>query len=197
MFTSRAEFRLRLRQDNADQRLTPQGMQLGCIGSERARAFEAKTARLDGARAVLLGLQATPNELRDRGIAINLDGARRNALDLLAYPGVSLTGLAAIWPMIESLDLETRAQLEIEGAYSGYLKRQEDDVRAFRRDEELRLPEGLNFDAIASLSAEVREKLKASRPPTLGAAGRIAGVTPAALTVLLRHVRRRDKRPAA
>ena len=191
MFTSRAEYRLRLRQDNADQRLTEQGAAIGAVGSTRLAAYRAKKTEIDQARALLTGLNATPNELRGHGFHINLDGARRNALELLGYPEIDLGRLAAIWPQISGLGARAREQMEIEGQYAGYLKRQEADIHAFRRDEELRLPDALDYDAIPSLSAEVREKLKRARPATLGAAGRISGVTPVALTILLKYVKRR------
>ncbi len=191
MFTSRAEYRLRLRQDNADQRLTEQGAAIGVVGSGRLSAYCAKKAEITQARALLTGLNATPNELRGHGLHINLDGARRNALELLGYPEIDLDRLTAIWPQISGLGTQAREQMEIEGQYDGYLKRQEADIHAFRRDEGLRLAESLDYDAIPSLSAEVREKLKRARPATLGAAGRISGVTPAALTILLKYVKRR------
>jgi tRNA uridine 5-carboxymethylaminomethyl modification enzyme len=196
MFTSRAEYRLHLRQDNADQRLTERGVALGCVGSERRDAFLAKKADIDAARTLLQGLSATPTELRGQGLNINLDGVRRSALELLGYPEIDLDRLAAIWPEIGGLAVPAREQMEIEGQYAGYLKRQEADIRAFRRDEDLRLPADLDYTAIPSLSAEVRQKLGQTRPATLGAAGRISGVTPAALTILLKYVKRRSA-PAA
>jgi tRNA uridine 5-carboxymethylaminomethyl modification enzyme len=193
MFTSRAEYRLHLRQDNADQRLTERGAAMGCVGAERLAAFRAKKADIDAARILLQGLNATPNELRGQGLNINLDGVRRSALELLAYQELDLDRLAAIWPEIGGLSPIAREQMEIEGQYAGYLKRQEADIRAFRRDEDLRLPADLDYAAIPSLSAEVRQKLLAARPATLGAAGRISGVTPAALTILLKYVKRQGK----
>jgi tRNA uridine 5-carboxymethylaminomethyl modification enzyme len=194
MFTSRAEYRLSLRQDNADQRLTPRGIAVGCVGPARRAAFAAKTAALEAAHRLMTGLAATPTELQRQGFAINQDGVRRNALELLAYPEVTWARLVALWPEIGGIDPEIGAQLEIDGRYAGYLKRQEADVQAFRRDEDLTLAADLDYDGIAALSTEVRQKLKTVRPATLGAAGRIPGVTPAALVALLRHVRRR---PAA
>jgi tRNA uridine 5-carboxymethylaminomethyl modification enzyme len=192
MFTSRAEYRLHLRQDNADQRLTERGAEVGAVGAGRLAAFRAKKADIDQARALLQGLSATPNELRGQGLNINLDGVRRSALELLGYPEIDLGRLSAIWPEIAGLSATAREQMEIEGQYAGYLKRQEADIRAFRRDEDLRLPADLDYAAIPSLSAEVRQKLQAAKPATLGAAGRISGVTPAALTILLKYVRRRS-----
>jgi len=192
MFTSRAEYRLHLRQDNADQRLTERGAEVGAVGAGRLAAFRAKKADIDQARTLLQGLSATPNELRGQGLNINLDGVRRSALELLGYPEIDLDRLSAIWPKIGGLSATAREQMEIEGQYAGYLKRQEADIRAFRRDEDLRLPAELDYAAIPSLSAEVRQKLQAAKPATLGAAGRISGVTPAALTILLKYVKRRS-----
>jgi len=194
MFTSRAEYRLSLRADNADQRLTGRGIEIGCVGPERQRAFAAKVAALEAARTQMTGLSATPTQLKNLGLAINQDGVRRNALELLAYPDITWERLTAIWPEIQGLAPEIAEQMEIDGRYAGYLKRQEADVVAFRRDEDLSLAPDLDYDRIAALSTEVRQKLKTARPATLGAAGRIQGVTPAALVALLRHVKRR---PAA
>lgn len=194
MFTSRAEYRLSLRADNADQRLTARGIDAGCVGPARRQAFAAKTAALESARALMTGLSATPTQLQRLGLAVNQDGVRRNALELLAYPDVTWARLGAIWPELQGLAPEIAEQMEIDGRYAGYLKRQEADVVAFRRDEDLSLAPDLDYDRIAALSTEVRQKLKTTRPATLGAAGRIPGVTPAALVALLRHVKRR---PAA
>jgi tRNA uridine 5-carboxymethylaminomethyl modification enzyme len=190
MFTSRAEYRLQLRQDNADQRLTTLGLAWGCVGKARESAFSAKMAALATARTTMQSLSATPNDLKARGLAINQDGQRRTALGLLAYPEITLARLAEIWPEIGAFDPEIVEQIEIDGRYAGYLKRQDADIIAFRKDEALLLPDDLDYDSIGSLSTEVREKLKAARPASLGAAQRISGVTPAALTILLRHVRR-------
>jgi tRNA uridine 5-carboxymethylaminomethyl modification enzyme len=190
MFTSRAEYRLQLRQDNADQRLTALGLAWGCVGKARESAFSAKMAALEAARARMAELSATPNELKNLGLTINQDGQRRTAMGLLAYPDIDLARVAQIWPEVADLAPEIAEQIEIDGRYAGYLKRQDADIIAFRKDEALLLPEDLDYDQVSSLSAEVREKLKKARPASLGAASRISGITPAALTVLLRHVRR-------
>jgi tRNA uridine 5-carboxymethylaminomethyl modification enzyme len=190
MFTSRAEYRLQLRQDNADQRLTALGADWGCVGSARKAAFSAKMDALEAARTRMAELSATPNDLRAQGLTINQDGQRRTAMSLLGYPEIDLPRLAQIWPEIAGFAPEIAEQIEIDGRYAGYIKRQDADILAFRKDEALLLPEDLDYDQVPSLSAEVREKLKKSRPASLGAAQRISGITPAALTILLRHVRR-------
>jgi tRNA uridine 5-carboxymethylaminomethyl modification enzyme len=195
MFTSRAEYRLSLRADNADQRLTTKGLAIGCVGRTRADAFAAKREALEASRTSLDRLALMPSELAKRGIAANQDGIARTAFELLGRPGMNLAKLAQIWPELSVIPSAVAEQLEIEARYRGYLERQEADIRAFRRDEELMLSPDLDYDAVGSLSAEVRQKLKAVRPATLGAAGRISGMTPAALVALLRHVRRQA--PAA
>ena len=193
MFTSRAEYRLTLRADNADRRLTPRGMALGCVSSVRAEAFTAKVDLLDKGRDLMQGLSATPPALKAAGFSVNQDGVRRSAFDLLGYPTVTWADLTRMWPELNDLRKDIAEQLEIEGGYAGYLDRQESDIAAFRRDEDLRLPEDLDYDAVGSLSNEIRAKLKAARPANLGAASRIPGVTPAALTALLAHVKRQRR----
>ncbi|MBL8663115.1 MAG: tRNA uridine-5-carboxymethylaminomethyl(34) synthesis enzyme MnmG, partial [Candidatus Odyssella sp.] len=190
MFTSRAEYRLTLRADNADQRLTPTGIEIGCVGAARAKSFRAKHERLDAARRTIRGLTLTPPELAKRGVTVNHDGVARSAFELLGRPDMSVQRLAGVWPELNGIEPGIAEQLEIEARYRGYLERQEADIRAFRRDESLALPASLDYDSVGSLSAEVRQKLKTARPATLGAAGRISGVTPAALVALLRHVRK-------
>ena len=189
MFTSRAEYRLSLRADNADQRLTPLGLRLGLVGSARTAAFGRKVEALDALRARLAALSLTPTEARARGLNVNLDGVRRTALDLLALPEIDLTGLRRIWPEIGENQPSIVGQVEIEARYAAYVRRQEQEVAAFRRDEEAALPE-IDFDAVAGLSNEVREKLKAVRPSSVGQASRIEGMTPAALALLLASARR-------
>ena len=190
MFTSRAEYRLILRADNADQRLTPIGLRLGCVGPKRATRFSAKVEALANARTRLAALRMTPPALQRHGIAVNEDGIARNAAELLAYPGIDLQRLAAIWPELSSVAPEIAEQLEIDARYAGYLERQQRDVAAFRRDEALLLPPDLDYAGVGSLSREISDKLAATRPATLGAAARISGVTPAALVALLKYVRR-------
>ena len=192
MFTSRAEYRLSLRADNADQRLTPKGLEIGCIGPARRSAFEAWQADLTAARSLAAALMLTPNEAQRHGLTINLDGVRRSALDLLALPQIDIAALAVIWPELGDLSARAVGQLEADALYAGYLERQAADVEAFRRDENLKLPSAIDYQAIGALSAETRSKLDAVRPATLGAAARIPGMTPAALTALLAHVKRRD-----
>ena len=191
MFTSRAEYRLRLRADNADQRLTDKGLSWGCVGEERAAVWQDKKGALGKARALAESLSATPNELNRAGFPINQDGRRRSAFDLLALPGIDSERLAAHWPELGRLDAKLREQLEIDAHYAGYLARQEADIAAYRRDEGLLLNPALDYDAIPSLSNEVKQILARSRPATLGAAARLPGVTPAAVVALLRYVKRR------
>lgn len=198
MFTSRAEYRLRLRADNADQRLTPAGERIGCIGAERRSIWVAKARALKDARALVRSLSATPNAIAGHGIEINRDGRIRNVHELLGRPGVDIERLSSVWPALAAIPREIKDQIEIEGLYAAYLERQEADIVAFRRDEELKLPEDLDYGEIGGLSNEARQRLADARPGTLGAASRVTGVTPAALVALLRHVRRSETpgRPA-
>ncbi len=193
MFTSRAEYRLRLRADNAEARLTPLGIAVGCVGGERSRQAAARQEALERARALLKARSVTPDEARRVGIPVNRDGVRRSAVDLLRHPGVDLGRLAAIWPDLAELTPWVAESLMIEARYSGYLERQEAEIRAFRKEEGLRLPVDLDYAAVDGLSTEARHILEAARPASLGAAGRLSGMTPAALVTLLRHVRRRDE----
>ena len=193
MFTSRAEYRLVLRADNADQRLTPLGVDIGCVSSRRETAFGVKSAALAAARVLLCSLKLTPSQLRAKGIGVNADGIARSAADLLRYPDVDLHRLAAVWPELNEVESDIAEQLEIDGRYAGYLERQEADIRAFRRDEALALPRDLDYAAIGSLSTEIRQKLNATKPESLGAAARVSGVTPAALIALLRYVKRGEE----
>ncbi|MPZ11992.1 MAG: tRNA uridine-5-carboxymethylaminomethyl(34) synthesis enzyme MnmG [Kiloniellaceae bacterium] len=196
MFTSRAEYRLRLRADNADQRLTGRGMALGCVDTARREVFGAKMVALAAGRALADSLSATPSVLAAAGVAINQDGVRRSAFELLRYPSLDLARLSAIWPALGTLAPPVARQVEIEGRYQGYMERQEADIRAFRKDEALELPAQLDYAVVGSLSTEVKQLLAKSRPATLGAAARIPGVTPAAVIALLRHVKKRERNNA-
>ena len=191
MFTSRAEFRLRLRADNADQRLTSLAADFGCVGSRRAAAWRDKSAALNAVREEAARLALTPNEAAKAGLKVGADGQRRNLTQLLAFPSIGFEDLARIWPTIAAWPEFAREQVEIDAAYHGYLDRQDADVALFQRDEGLALPADLDYRTLGGLSHEVREKLNAVRPKTLGQAARIEGVTPGAMTALLSHVRRR------
>ena len=190
MFTSRAEFRLTLRADNADQRLTDRGLALGCVGVSRETVWRARRAELEAARRRAAELVLTPAAAAREGLPVKADGQRRNLSELLAYPTIGFQDLARIWPEIGDWSPAVREQVEIDAAYSGYLDRQAADAEAFRRDESLRLPPTLDYAAVGGLSNEIREKLSSVRPLTLGQAARIEGMTPGALTALLAHARR-------
>jgi tRNA uridine 5-carboxymethylaminomethyl modification enzyme len=188
MFTSRAEYRLMLRADNADQRLTDRGLDIGCVASHRQQVWGDKKLSLETAKRTVSDLTETPNGLAKHDIKINQDGVRRSAYDLLAYPDIDFDTLTRVWPQLSEITPAIREQVSIDAQYKGYLDRQSADVAAFRRDEELRLPRDLDFDSVGSLSAEIRLKLKEIQPETIGAASRIPGVTPAAVTALLGHI---------
>ena len=189
MFTSRAEYRLTLRADNADQRLTGLGEGLGIIGPDRRHAFQEKMERLGVSRETMTARTLTPNEAAKHGMTIRQDGVRRTAHDLLSLPDVDFARLAAIWPDLAEIAPEIVEQLEIDAQYAGYLDRQDADILSFRRDEGRALPPDLDYRAVIGLSNEVRQKLEAIRPATLGQASRIEGVTSAALTLVLAHVK--------
>lgn len=191
MFTSRAEFRLTLRADNADQRLTPLGHSIGLVGRERNAVFQAKAADLEIARGQAQGLSLSPAEASALGIHVNDDGRRRSVMRLLSLPDVTPARLQDVRPELKLWSPEVAEQMQVEALYAGYLGRQAADVQAFRRDEDLELPEDIDFDQVGGLSHEVREKFAMVRPTTLGQASRIEGVTPGALTALLGHVKRR------
>ncbi|MEP4191583.1 MAG: tRNA uridine-5-carboxymethylaminomethyl(34) synthesis enzyme MnmG, partial [Sneathiella sp.] len=194
MFTSRAEYRLILRADNADTRLTQLGSDIGCVGSERHQTFSKKVVDLETANQLFSDLSLTPNEARKQGLNVNQDGVRRTAFDLLAYPDISLEDIGALWPETKAIKQDILEQIAINAQYSGYLERQKADIEDFRKDEALLLPVDLDYGQIGGLSSEVRQKLQDVTPSTLGQAARISGVTPAALTALLSFVKRGDHR---
>jgi tRNA uridine 5-carboxymethylaminomethyl modification enzyme len=194
MFTSRAEYRLSLRADNADQRLTAWGTDLGCVGTDRRRAYAMKAAALFRARALLESLSLTPNEAARHGLKVNCDGSRRTAFGLLALPGVSIEGLRAIWPELGEIAPKAATQIEIDAKYAVYLDRQTKDIEAFRRDEALTIPDDVNYALLPGLSNEIRARLDLIRPRTMGQAGRIEGMTPAAMTLLAAKLRRAGAR---
>ncbi len=191
MFTSRAEYRLSLRADNADQRLTARGLALGCVGAARAAAFAGKQAALETARRFADSVSLTPKEAERYGLVLNQDGQHRTAFDLLSYPGVDWSTLTRIWPE-ETADIAAAIgeQIEIDATYAVYLDRQAADIARFRRDEAAELPEALDYRGLAGLSNEIKAKLESIRPRTIGQAGRIDGMTPAALALLAVHARK-------
>ena len=197
MFTSRAEYRLTLRADNADQRLTGRAIALGCVGAERTHHYCAKMAAIEAARKMARAATVTPSEAARYGLSLRKDGQRRSAFELLSYPDIGIGDLARIWPSFAALDEKIAEQLVIDAKYDVYLSRQAADVESYRRDESLVLTDDIDYAALPGLSNEVRHKLKTQRPWTIGHAGRIDGVTPAALTLLAAHVRRQHRKPAS
>ena len=197
MFTSRSEYRLTLRADNADQRLTPLGMQIGCISTKRKMIFKNKLKQLQEGFSLVKKYSISPNKLEKKGIMINHDGKKRSAFDLLSFENVSFNDVNNIWPETKFIKDDIREQIEIETQYAGYLDRQREDIIDFKREEELTLPKNLDYKTIGSLSNEIVEKLTLVRPPTLGAASRVSGVTPAAIIALLRYVKKQKNYRAA
>jgi tRNA uridine 5-carboxymethylaminomethyl modification enzyme len=196
MFTSRAEYRLQLRADNADQRLTDRGIAIGCVGRERAQFHAEKSASLNDALAFAKSVSLTPKEAEKHGLSLNKDGQRRTAFEILSYPTISMADLGKIWPRLGEFAPKIAEQIEIDAKYDVYLSRQAADVAAYRRDESFRLPDDLDYAALQGLSNEVKQKLIAQRPRTIGHASKIDGLTPAALTLLVAHVRRGRGKPA-
>jgi tRNA uridine 5-carboxymethylaminomethyl modification enzyme len=196
MFTSRAEYRLQLRADNADQRLTDLGIAIGCVESERAHMHREKSLSLNEALAFAKSVSLTPKEAESYGLSLNKDGQRRTAFELLSYPAVTIGDLAKIWSRFGALAPKIAEQIEVDAKYAVYLSRQAADIAAYRRDESFALPDDFDYAALPGLSNEMKQKLQAHRPRTIGHASRIDGVTPAALTLLVAHVRRGKKAAA-
>ncbi len=190
MFTSRAEYRLTLRADNADRRLTPKGIDLGLVGVARKKAFDERNSEIESARHLLENLSLTPSEGVKMGLKINQDGQRRTAMDLIAIPDIGFEGAARVWPQLAELPAVIREALHADALYAGYATRQKDDIEALRKEDSVSLDSTLDYDAMPSLSAEIRQRLTRVQPRTLGQAARMEGMTPAALTALLGHVKR-------
>lgn len=197
MFTSRAEYRLSLRADNADQRLTPIGVSLGCVSGQRKLAFDERMELLSQAKTSCESLSVSPKDAGEYGIKVNQDGVRRTALDLLTYPDVNIGRLSDIWPKLSDIPAKIARQVENDARYAHYIERQKRDVEAMRRDEALQIPQGFNYENIIGLSNELRGKLSSIQPATLGQAGRIDGMTPAGLTLILANIRKPKKRYSA
>ncbi len=193
MFTSRAEYRLLLRADNADQRLTEMGAKIGLVGGHRQSFTADKLEKFAKAKSKAKELSQSPSFIAKSGIKINQDGVRRSVMDLLAYPNISMKDLEPVWPELAEFDAETVEYLTTDATYAGYLERQAKDIAAFRRDEGLRIPDTLDYAAIGGLSNEVRQKLTEARPATLGQASRIEGVTPGALMAVLAHIKKAQR----
>jgi tRNA uridine 5-carboxymethylaminomethyl modification enzyme len=192
MFTSRSEYRLSLRPDNADLRLTPKAIKIGCVSANRAKAFLDKKLTLHVSRETLERINTTPNEIRKHGIDIGMDGVRRSAFELLKFPHINFADLLRIWPEIGTLPGDIIEQHEIDALYHGYLERQDRDIASFKNEEGMVIPEGLDYDILPSISTEIKIKLKNIRPSTIGAASRIQGVTPAAIIALMGHIRKSE-----
>ncbi|MFK7745011.1 MAG: tRNA uridine-5-carboxymethylaminomethyl(34) synthesis enzyme MnmG [Roseobacter sp.] len=197
MFTSRAEFRLSLRADNADQRLTPLGIALGCVGAQRAKSYTSKAEKLDSARKVLQDATFTPTQASDVGIRINQDGSRRTAMQLLAFPDVGFDTVQALDARFEAIEADIRLQMEREALYANYIQRQAKDIALLQKDEAQVIPDDFDYDAIEGLSNEMKSKLNGARPSTLAQASRVDGVTPAALTLILSKMRHLRKKKSA
>ena len=193
LFTSRAEYRLTMRSDNADLRLTPVGIKVGCVGKERAKEFKMKLKQLNQARCLIQSLSKSPKQLKQMGFFVNVDGHKRTAFDLLAYPEVSWTDLIKVFPELEKIPAEIAKQLMIEGRYQGYLARQNQDILDFKKDEALKIPEKIDYYQVGGLSNEIRERLEKERPQTIGAMGRMRGITPASITAVIGYLKKNKK----
>ncbi len=191
LFTSRAEYRLTMRADNADLRLTPAGIKIGCVGAERAKAFKVKQKKLNDARRLALSLSKTPKELKELGFTVNVDGRKRTPFDLLSYPNVGWAEVVEIFPELGKIKGEIAEQLEIEGRYQGYLTRQAQDIADFKKDEALKIPEALDYHKVGGLSNEIVERLERERPVTIGAMSRMRGITPASVTAVIGYMKKK------
>ncbi len=190
MFTSRAEYRLLLRADNADQRLTDRGIEIGCVGEKRRKAWVARKDRLKAATRLLQAASALPKALQTHGLPAPRDGGRRSAADMLALVGITIGSLTGLWPELEAIDHSLRSQLEADCLYAGYLERQRADIEALHRDEAISIPPDFDYCAVGGLSAEARDVMMRLRPQTIGQANRLPGLTPAAVVAVLRHLKR-------
>jgi tRNA uridine 5-carboxymethylaminomethyl modification enzyme len=197
MFTSRAEYRLSLRADNADERLTAKGVALGCVGPERAASHRAATARLEAARTMTKAATASPTALAAAGIAVNQDGVRRSAFELAAQPHLTIATLARVWPALRAIPPALARHLEADAKYAVYLDRQDEDVARYRRNEALTIPADFDYAGLSGLSNELKAKFLAVRPANLGQAGRVEGATPAALALIAAHAARRSRAPVS
>ncbi len=193
LFTSRAEYRLTMRADNADLRLTPVGIKIGCVGKERAKAFKQKLKQLNQARMLIQSLAKTPKELKKMGLVVNVDGHKRTAFELLSYPDITWENLVQIFPELAKISDEVAKQLVIEGRYQGYLARQNQDIADFKKDEALKIPENIDYQKVGGLSNEIRERLEKARPQTIGAMGRMRGITPASVTAVIGYLKKGKK----
>ncbi|MDC3184105.1 tRNA uridine-5-carboxymethylaminomethyl(34) synthesis enzyme MnmG, partial [Pelagibacteraceae bacterium] len=197
MFTSRSEYRLLLRSDNADLRLTPLGIDIGCVDIHRQREFEKKSSRIKEGFNFVKSQKFSPDALLKKGIKINKDGKKRNIIDLLSFSNITTHKLKKILPELNDLEDDVIEQIEIEAKYTGYLDRQRMDIQDFEKEENLKIPKSTNYKLVGSLSNEIVEKLSKIKPPTLGAASRISGVTPAATIALLRYIKKNKNKKAA
>ena len=197
MFTSRSEYRLLLRSDNADQRLTPLGIEIGCVGDERKNFFDKKLKMIKDGFKLARSFQITPNKLLKKGIKINKDGKKRNIIELLSFTNITTAKLKKILPELKKLNKDVIEQIEIEAKYLGYLDRQRADISDFKKEEGLKIPKNINYNYVGSLSNEIIEKLSKITPPTLGAASRVSGVTPAAIIAILRYIKKNKNKKAA
>ena len=197
MFTSRSEYRLLLRSDNADQRITPLGIEIGCVSLIRQNIFDKKIKRINQGFQLVKALRASPNQLQKKDLRIKLDGKKRSAFDLLSYKNINFKGLEKIWPELSSLKTDVKEQIKIESIYSSYLDRQRVDIEDFKKEEGMKIPKVINFKDVGSLSNEIIEKLTKIKPPTLGAASRISGVTPAAIIAIMRFIKKQKNYKAA